>query len=117
MSNVIGSAFLIVGLLFNLLGCVGLIRLPDLYNRLQAAAKCVTMGACSIFLGTMIMSGSTMIAMKCIICMGFILITSPTAADALAKGAYSFGLKLWDKSVVNKFEEDGCPVLKVRDEN
>jgi len=36
----------------------------------------------------------------------FILITAPTAAHALAHGAYSFGVRLWDKSVVNRYEED-----------
>jgi multisubunit Na+/H+ antiporter MnhG subunit len=38
--------------------------------------------------------------------MVFILITAPTAAHALAHGAYSFGVRLWEKSVVNRYEED-----------
>ena len=32
------------GLFFDLVGCLGLVRLPDVYNRLQAGTKCVTLG-------------------------------------------------------------------------
>ena len=52
MSNIFGLIFIIVGLAFDLFGCLGLVRLPDVYNRLQAATKCVTMGTCSILFGS-----------------------------------------------------------------
>lgn len=109
MNNVIGMIFVVIGLAFNILGCIGMIRLPDIYNRLQASTKCVTMGTCMVLIGVMIASGflhSAQLSMRCIICMIFILITAPTAAHALAHGAYSFGVRLWEKSVVNRYEED-----------
>ena len=114
MSSVIGMIFVVIGLAFNVLGCVGMIRLPDMYNRLQAATKCVTMGTCMVMIGVMIASGflhSAQLSARCIICMVFILITAPTAAHALAHGAYSFGVRLWEKSVVNRYEEDFPPTL------
>ena len=109
MNSVIGMIFVVIGLAFNVLGCIGMIRLPDMYNRLQAATKCVTMGTCMVMVGVMITAGfahSAQLSARCIICMVFILITAPTAAHALAHGAYSFGVKLWEKSVVNRYEED-----------
>ncbi|MCL6614121.1 MAG: monovalent cation/H(+) antiporter subunit G, partial [Firmicutes bacterium] len=33
------------GVAFDFFGVLGLVRLPDVYNRLQAATKCVTFGA------------------------------------------------------------------------
>ncbi len=45
------TIFISIGVLFNLFGCIGLIRLPDVYNRLQSATKCVTLGTCSILVG------------------------------------------------------------------
>jgi multicomponent Na+:H+ antiporter subunit G len=36
----------------------------------------------------------------------FILITSPTAAHAIAKGSYASGVKLWENSVTDKYGED-----------
>jgi len=109
MNSVTGMIFVVIGLAFNVLGCIGLIRLPDMYNRLQAATKCVTMGTSMVLIGVMIASGFThaaQLSTRCIICMVFILITAPTAAHALGHGAYSFGVRLWEKSVVNRYEED-----------
>ena len=48
----IGGILLVLGVAFDVLGCIGLVRMPDLYNRLQAATKCVTLGTCGILLGT-----------------------------------------------------------------
>ncbi len=116
MSNTIGIVFLGIGLLFNLIGCLGLVRLPDIYNRLQAATKCVTLGTCMFLIGTMFLSLSAPTVVKCFICMAFILVTSPTAAHALSRGAHAFGVKLWGKSLVDKYEEDKEPGINAKDE-
>lgn len=112
MSETIGVIILVIGLAFNILGCVGLIRLPDIYNRLQASTKCVTLGTCMVLISAMVFAGfgiSSPLSVKCLVCMVFILITSPTAAHALARGAHASGVKLWEKSVVDKYEEDHEP--------
>lgn len=111
MSNAIGILLVLTGLIFNALGCVGLIRLPDIYNRLQAATKCVTLGTCMILVGVMVLGGcaAAPLTAKCAICVIFILITSPTAAHALARGAHASGVKLWEKSVIDRYEEDHEP--------
>jgi len=109
MNSIIGVTFLVIGLLFNLLGCIGLIRLPDVYNRLQAATKCVTMGTCMVLLGVVVMSGfgaGIHTSLKALLCMSFILVTAPTAAHAIGQGAHAAGIKLWDKSVVDRYAED-----------
>jgi multicomponent Na+:H+ antiporter subunit G len=109
MSSIIGQIFLFVGLFFTIVGCIGVIRFPDIYNRLQASTKCVTLGTCSVLLGTICIAGWGPIGLKCIICVLFILITSPTAAHAIARSSHYFGIKLWDKSVVNHYEQDHLP--------
>lgn len=106
MSNLAGTVMIIVGGLFDLFGCVGLIRLPDVYNRLQASTKCVTLGTCSILLGVCIRAGVTPAGMKALAAMVFIAITAPTAAHALSRGAYRSGIPLWEESVVDKYGED-----------
>lgn len=109
MSDIIGPVLLVIGAAFNVFGCIGLVRLPDVYNRLQAATKCVTLGTCLVLAGAMVLAGSAPITTKCLLCMVFVLITSPTAAHALARGAHASGVKLWEKSVVDRFEEDNEP--------
>jgi len=106
MSDIIGYILIIVGVLFNLFGCIGLVRFPDVYNRLQAATKCVTLGTILLLLGVAVASGVGPTAGKAVICAVFILITSPTAAHAIAKGAHASGVKLWDQSVVDKYAEE-----------
>jgi len=107
MNNSFALAFVIIGVTFDLLGCLGLIRLPDIYNRLQAATKSVTLGTCAILFGValefgIISSGG----IKALICILFVMFTSPTAAHALARGSHIRGFKLWEGSVVDKLEKD-----------
>ena len=102
----ISTVFYVIGVLFNLLGAFGLLRLPDIYNRLQAATKCVTLGTCMILLGVFIDFGLSGLGTKALICMMFILFTSPTAAHAVSRGSHIFGIKLWKNSVVDKLAED-----------
>jgi multicomponent Na+:H+ antiporter subunit G len=54
IQEIAGYIFIILGLGFDIFGCIGLIRLPDVYNRLQATTKCVTFGTCSILFGTFV---------------------------------------------------------------
>lgn len=107
MSNIIGFIFMAIGLAFDIFGCLGLIRLPDVYNRLQAATKCVTLGTCSILFGMFLIVGFTAAGMKAILCILFLLLTSPVAAHALARAAHISGIKLWEGSVIDKYAEDG----------
>ncbi|MBU2568120.1 MAG: monovalent cation/H(+) antiporter subunit G [Elusimicrobia bacterium] len=106
MNEIIGYTFIGVGLAFDLLGCLGLVRLPDLYNRLQASTKCVTFGTCGIMAGIFIMNGFTAVGIKALLCAVFLLLTAPVSAHAIARGAHLAGFKLWEKSVCDKYEED-----------
>jgi len=106
MTDIIGYILIIIGILFDIFGCIGLVRFPDVYNRLQASTKCVTLGTILLLIGVAVISGFGSISAKAIICAVFILITSPTAAHAIAKGAYASGVKLWENSIVDKYAEE-----------
>jgi len=102
----IGLALIVLGVLFDLSGCVGLVRLPDVYNRIQASTKCVVLGTTLILLGCMVWLASPQAALKGLICIWFILITSSTAAHALSRAAHRSGVPLWEESVVDHYAED-----------
>jgi multicomponent Na+:H+ antiporter subunit G len=106
MNEIIGIIFITVGLAFDIFGCIGLIRLPDVYNRLQATTKCVTLGTCSILVGTFVLKGFCTTGIKALLTAIFLILTSPVAAHALARGAHKSGVKLWEKSVCDKYAED-----------
>lgn len=105
MSDTISLIFIIIGVVFDLFGCVGLIRLPDVYNRLQAATKSVTLGTCSILFGLFIKYGFSAIGMKALIAIPLLFFASTVAAHALVRGSYKFGIKLWDKTVIDDYKD------------
>lgn len=106
MSETIGYFLLTVGIAFDVLGCIGLVRLPDVYNRLQAGTKCVTLGTAAILLSVLFFTGFNAISVKALLCIWFILITSPTAAHAISRAAHRSGIKLWKGSVLDRYAED-----------
>lgn len=102
----IGLALILIGVLFDISGCIGLVRLPDVYNRIQASTKCVVLGTTLILLGSMVWLGSLPATIKGLLCILFILITSATAAHALARAAHRSGVDLCDQSVVDHYADD-----------
>ena len=106
LHEIVGLALIVIGVLFDISGCVGLVRLPDVYNRIQASTKCVVLGTALILLGAVVWLGSLHAILKGLICILFILITSATAAHALARAAHRSGVPLANRSVVDRYAED-----------
>ena len=95
-------AILCVGVFFNLLAGVGLLRFPDVYTRLHAGTKCTTFGAIFLCLAVifsglnMWLSGDTngsVLLMHTAAALVAILITNPTGAHAIARAAHRSGVK------------------------
>jgi len=106
MREFLGLTFIIIGLVFDLFGCLGLVRLPDVYNRLQAATKCVTMGTCSILFGVFLLQGFAAAGIKALLCMAFLTLTAPVSAHAIARAAHRSGVPLWSGSVIDCYAQD-----------
>ena len=116
MLEVIGCWLIGIGLAFDLFGCIGLVRLPDVYNRAQAATKCVTLGTCMILLGTALLGlagyGGWSMFVKAVMCAAFVLLTSPVGAHAICRSAYISGVRLWSGSVEDAFVERAEQIRK-----
>lgn len=96
------AMFLIMtGALFLLLGALGILRLPDVYNRLQAGTKATTLGAFGSIIGVGLLRPEWL--PKAILIAVFLLMTNPISSHALARASYRRGIKLWDRSVVDKY--------------
>ena len=106
MNELIGMTLIVIGVLIDIFGCIGLVRFPDVYNRIQASTKCVVLGTALILLGAVVWLGSLHAILKGLICILFILITSATAAHALARAAHRSGVPLANRSVVDRYAED-----------
>jgi multicomponent Na+:H+ antiporter subunit G len=105
MNDMVSLIFITIGVIFNLLGCIGILRLPDTYNRLQAATKAVTLGCCSILLGVVFHFGLSDAGTKALIAIPILFLGSTVAAHALIRGTYLFGIRLGDKSVKDDYKD------------
>ena len=101
--QVLGMIITGIGVIFLLLGSFGIVRLPDVYNRLQAGTKCTTFGAFFTIVGVGIMEPAWF--WKTLIIALFILLTNPISNHALGRASRKIGVPLCDKSVVDKAGE------------
>ena len=103
-----------IGVFFNVLAAIGLLRFPDVYTRLHAGTKCTTFG--SIFIiGSVIILGlrswylgdvnGSVLAIHSVGALIAILVTNPTGAHAIARAAHKSGVKP-AQAVINTLEED-----------
>ena len=66
---------------------LGVYRMPDFFTRLHAASVIDTLGTILILSGLILYQGFNLVSVKLLLILIFILITTPTAAHALAKSA------------------------------
>ncbi len=97
----LGLAFILLGSIFLFLGALGIYRMPDLYNRLQAGTKASTLGAMSVVLGIGLLQPNWLI--KLIIIILFIGFANPLSSHALARASYRSGIKPFFKKEMDSY--------------
>lgn len=85
-------AFIGVGSFFLVVGTVGLIRLPNVYNRMHATSKATTLGAASIFLGGFVYFGPGGAGLVSLVGILFLFATAPTGAHMISRAAQRMGV-------------------------
>ena len=112
-------AFLAIGVAFNALGAVALIRFPDVYTRIHGATKCTTFGSIFSILAVAVYgiaqgggAGGTM-AVRAFLALVFLLLTNPTGSHALARAAHRSGIKPF-RAVVDQLDESRHPAPVTR---
>ena len=101
--DVFGMVVTGIGILFLFLGNLGVLRMPDFYNRIQAGTKCTTLGAFLTIIGVGIMQPEWFWK-TCLIAL-FVLVTNPISSHAIARASCKSGVPLCDKSVVDKTKD------------
>ena len=92
-----GEIVAVAGALFLFLGALGVVRMPDLYNRMQAGTKATTLGNLLALTGLGIMMPSWL--PKILLIAVFVLVTNPISSHALARAAHGAGIPLAPGSV------------------
>lgn len=113
MFDILIFLFIGIGLFFNLLAGIGLLRFPDVYTRLHAGTKCTTFG--SIFLiGSVVLIGlklwwgndtnGSVLAIHSAVALIAILLTNPVGAHAIARAAHRSGVQP-AKAIIDELAE------------
>ena len=112
----IGLGFMVLGAIFLFLGALGIYRMPDVYNRLQAGTKSSTLGAMSLILGVGLFqlfvkddAGVYILqwnwTVKSIIIIVFIAIANPLSSHAIGRAAYKSGVVPFLKKKIDAYEK------------
>ena len=99
-----GNLFLVIGSLFLFSAGLGVLRMPDTYNRIQTGTKATTLGTIMILVGIAFLHPSW--TLKLIILIFFVMLTNPVSSHALARAAHTVGTRETETTVVDQLDTD-----------
>lgn len=96
----------IIGAISGLIGGLGVLRMPDVYNRIHAETMCVVGGAIVILIGVAVYRGYSLFSLKALIIALFLFLTNPVSSHAIARAAHkSSEVEIWSGTVGDALEE------------
>jgi multicomponent Na+:H+ antiporter subunit G len=108
MRTVIVILLALIGLAFSLSGAVGVLRMPDLYSRIQCTSKVITMGAIPALLAVAV--GKRFLSqygVRALMIAFLLLVLNPAASHALGRAAYKTGIRQWSGAVADEPRQRG----------
>jgi multicomponent Na+:H+ antiporter subunit G len=107
IKNTAVVALAVIGLAFSLSGAVGILRMPDVYTRIQCSSKTVTMGALPLLVALVVAEGPvSSYGAHALLVAFLLLVVNPLASHALARAAYKTGVPMWGGSVIDQPAEE-----------
>lgn len=102
--ELIGGILLVAGTAFLLFGGLGLLRMPDIYNRIQAGTKATTLGTLLTLAGAACLRPEW--GLKLLLIAIFLLFTNPLSSQVLARSAHRSGAEKSPETGVDQLAED-----------
>jgi len=84
----LASGLMLIGVIFNILAAIGILRFPGTLAKMHAATKSTTLGLSSVLLGSAVAFDNVGAATQLLLVMGLQLVTAPIAAHMIGKAAY-----------------------------
>jgi len=99
-ADIVGNLFLLIGALFLFSAGLGVLRMPDTYNRIQTGTKATTLGTIMILIGIAFLHPTW--TLKLIILIFFVMLTNPVSSHALARAAHTIGTRETETTVIDQ---------------
>lgn len=104
--EILGGIITLAGSVFLFLGALGVLRMPDLYNRMQSGTKATTLGNFLFLTGLAIGCKECLFTGKVVLLILFVLFTNPLSSHTLARAAHFVGIRLTKLSVKDDLKKD-----------
>ncbi|WP_426752293.1 monovalent cation/H(+) antiporter subunit G [Myxococcus sp. Y35] len=104
MKEVLTAVLLVGGALLMLLAGLGLFRMPDLFLRLQAAAKASSLGLGLLLGAAAVGLGDVSVVARAVLGIAFVFVMTPVATLLIAQAAFRAGIPLWGRTHHNDLE-------------
>lgn len=105
IDEVAAGALLILGAALALLGTIGLQRFPDVFARMHAATKPVTLGLACVLLGAAILEPDPTWRTKLLVAAALQFITAPVGAHMIGRAAYRAGTEMSPETRVDELAD------------
>jgi multicomponent Na+:H+ antiporter subunit G len=102
MIDILTGLAWIVGSLFALLAAAGVLRMPDVFTRMQASTKASTLGLGCLLIGAALQFGDLSSVIRLAGIGVFLLMTTPVSAHVIARASYRAGVRLWSGTVLDE---------------
>jgi multicomponent Na+:H+ antiporter subunit G len=102
MTDTLTAMLWMAGPLFALLAAIGLLRMPDVFTRMQASTKASTLGLGCLLIGAALQLGDFGSVIRLASIGAFILLTTSVAAHVIARASYLTEVPLWDGTVLDE---------------
>lgn len=104
MSRLLSDLFMLVGATFLLLAALGIVRMPDLFTRMQPATKAATLGVACTLLAAALHFGNLGVTTRALATILFFFLTAPVTAHLIGRAAYFVGTPLWNGTIIDELQ-------------
>jgi len=94
MSDILATLAVVLGTALGVLSAVGILRMPDVYIRLQVASKASSLGIALLMLGVAVHFDDLSVTIRALLVVVFVFLTAPVAAHVIGRAAYITGTPL-----------------------
>jgi multicomponent Na+:H+ antiporter subunit G len=102
MIDIITAVLWLAGSSFALLAAVGVLRMPDVFTRMQASTKASTLGLGCLLIGAALQMGDFASFIRVSTIGAFVLLTTPVAGHVIARASYLAHVPLWEGTVLDE---------------